>query len=177
MRDVYDTGGDVDEDITQGYQQINMQASDLRRINIGDTDISWEKTNLEVYKYGAGKHFIADIYREDPHQISTVNVIDKGQVIGIHYVELETFLGTIARKPTILPLNVDDWMNVSAYYKELAWTQITEKLEEKLDEQPPELRDGKTVQDDVFLEVMGPESRGRVPGAGKGVSPRDYALT
>ncbi|KAJ4970088.1 hypothetical protein NE237_003187 [Protea cynaroides] len=53
---------------------------------------------------------------------------------------------------------------------------VAEKLEQKLDEQPPDLRNDKSVQDDVFLQVMGPERNGRVRGAGKAVAPSDVGL-
>ena len=45
-----------------------------------------------------------------------------------------------------------------------------------MDEQPPDLRNDKSVQDDVFLQVMGPERNGRVRGAGKAVAPSDVGL-
>ncbi|KAJ4950116.1 hypothetical protein NE237_026948 [Protea cynaroides] len=53
---------------------------------------------------------------------------------------------------------------------------IEEKLEQKLDEQPPDLRNDKSVQDDVFLQVMGPERNGRVRGAGKAIAPSNVGL-
>ncbi|KAJ4949965.1 hypothetical protein NE237_026797 [Protea cynaroides] len=55
--------------------------------------------------------------------------------------------------------------SVPMYYKEEAWKEIEKKLEQKSDEQPPDLRNDKSVQDDVFLQVMGPERNGRVRGA------------
>ncbi|KAJ4973638.1 hypothetical protein NE237_006812 [Protea cynaroides] len=106
----------------------------------------------------------------------TVNLNSQGQVIGPHYTEFITFLGTIARTPTIVPLNYDDWRSVPMYYKEEAWKEIEEKLEQKLDEQPPDLRNDKSVQDDVFLQVMGPERNGRVRGAGKAIAPSHVGL-
>ncbi|KAJ4955316.1 hypothetical protein NE237_012099 [Protea cynaroides] len=51
-----------------------------------------------------------------------------------------------------------------------------EKLEQKLDEQPPDLRNDKFVQDDVFLQVMGPKRNGRVRGAGRAIAPSDVGL-
>ncbi|KAJ4954383.1 hypothetical protein NE237_011166 [Protea cynaroides] len=108
--------------------------------------------------------------------IPTINLNSLGQVIGPHYTEFITFLGTIARTPTIVPLNYDDWRSVPMYYKEEAWKEIEEKLEQKLDEQPPDLRNDKSVQDDVFLQIMGPERNGCVLGAGKAIAPSNVGL-
>ncbi|KAJ4957922.1 hypothetical protein NE237_025033 [Protea cynaroides] len=57
-------------------------------------------------------------------EIPTVNINSKGQVIGPHYAEFITFLGTIARTPTIVPLNHDNWRSVPMYYKEEAMKEI-----------------------------------------------------
>ncbi|KAJ4951585.1 hypothetical protein NE237_028417 [Protea cynaroides] len=251
--------------------------------------------------------------RSGADQILTVNVNHLGQVFGPHRTELSTYLGTLARNPTRIPLNFDDWRKVPINYKEQAWNsvlekfnfdgngkrqilkmlghtwrdykwdlrkrtierfpnlkdaprpispieipedqwkslidrwtshewmakaqknkqcrekqnlphtagrtsfpqvsylmsnemldgrepsrlelfkkthkrkdgscevqaamEVIEKLEEKLDEQPPQLRDNKSVQDDIFVQVMGPESRNHVCGTGRGVSPCDLGLT
>ncbi|KAJ4975515.1 hypothetical protein NE237_000621 [Protea cynaroides] len=62
-------------------------------------------------------------------EIPTINLNSQGQVIGPHYTEFITFLGTIARTPTIVPLNYDDWRSVPMYYKEEAWKEMEAKSE------------------------------------------------
>ncbi|KAJ4975670.1 hypothetical protein NE237_000776 [Protea cynaroides] len=54
--------------------------------------------------------------------------------------------------------------------------EVMEKLEQKLDEQPPDSRNDKSVQDDVYMQVMGPERNGRVWGVGRVVAPSDVGL-
>ncbi|KAJ4977909.1 hypothetical protein NE237_008689 [Protea cynaroides] len=66
--------------------------------------------------------------------------------------------------------------SLHCYAKAINGDKQLEKLEQKLDEQPPNLRNDKSVQDDVFLQVMGPERNGRVRGAGKAVAPSDVGL-
>ncbi|KAJ4971533.1 hypothetical protein NE237_004632 [Protea cynaroides] len=52
-----------------------------------------------------------------------------------------------------------------------------DKLEDKLNKQPPKLKDNKSVQDDIFVQVMILESRGHVCSAGIGGTPSGLGLT
>ncbi|KAJ4970984.1 hypothetical protein NE237_004083 [Protea cynaroides] len=116
--------------------------------------------------------------REDPNQIPTVNVNHHGQVFGLHLIKLLTFLGSLARTLDTIPLNFDDWRKVPIYYKELAWKDIlVGKVGGELDEQLADLRDDTSVQNEIFVQVMGPELHGRIHSAGVGVSPRYLGLT
>ncbi|XP_043696747.1 uncharacterized protein LOC122647391 [Telopea speciosissima] len=51
------------------------------------------------------------------------------------------------------------------------------KIDEKLEEQPPEMREMKPVQDKAFVAVVGPDSSGRVFGQGFGVKPTTFGTT
>ncbi|XP_043720971.1 uncharacterized protein LOC122668476 [Telopea speciosissima] len=51
------------------------------------------------------------------------------------------------------------------------------KIDEKLEEQPPKMREMRPVQDKAFVEVVGLDSSGRVLGQGLGVKPITFGTT